>query len=316
MDIIAAIDTATGCQHCGGPLGDSPSDDFCSPEHQAAWLAARTVPLTDHDEPEDLPVHVGNLVELHNPETCVTCTDRTPAAHRHVPDALLALVYAHTAARQARAARPSLSIGPLADAVHTALDTAVTRPGRSVWATNATGADGFENYRRRWMLGFDGARDTPPVLHSVTDGRIYVADVDTPYEADGDGGWREFGTITDEPAFTNTAPADTDPRAVLLGQMGLAHIDPEAMRAQLAPLAAAFEAVSESLRPLSAITFEAVQVSWDAVRRYFGGEPEQAFEPDGPADPRARALWLRQHRNTGPNRQHRPPRAINPRRAR
>lgn len=25
------------CVECGGPLGDSPSDDFCSPEHQERW---------------------------------------------------------------------------------------------------------------------------------------------------------------------------------------------------------------------------------------------------------------------------------------
>ena len=48
MDILDAIDQAVGCQQCGGPLGDSPSDDFCSPEHQTAWHAqhADTLPPT------------------------------------------------------------------------------------------------------------------------------------------------------------------------------------------------------------------------------------------------------------------------------
>jgi len=38
-DILAAIDAAVGCQHCGGPLGDSPSDDFCSELCQATYAA-------------------------------------------------------------------------------------------------------------------------------------------------------------------------------------------------------------------------------------------------------------------------------------
>lgn len=54
MDIIAAIDHATGCHHCGGPLDGSPSDDFCSQTCQAAWQAARTEPLIGYREPWDL----------------------------------------------------------------------------------------------------------------------------------------------------------------------------------------------------------------------------------------------------------------------
>lgn len=41
MDIISAIDAATGCQHCGNPLGSSPSPDFCSEPCQAIWRANR-----------------------------------------------------------------------------------------------------------------------------------------------------------------------------------------------------------------------------------------------------------------------------------
>lgn len=36
-DTLAAIDAATGCQWCQGPLGESPSQDFCSESHQMAW---------------------------------------------------------------------------------------------------------------------------------------------------------------------------------------------------------------------------------------------------------------------------------------
>lgn len=44
-DILAAIDAAVGCQWCGGELGDSPSGDFCGPEHQHAWHAQHVEPL-------------------------------------------------------------------------------------------------------------------------------------------------------------------------------------------------------------------------------------------------------------------------------
>jgi hypothetical protein len=45
MDIISAIDTTTGCQQCGKPLGASPSADYCSEWCQRTWTARRSVPL-------------------------------------------------------------------------------------------------------------------------------------------------------------------------------------------------------------------------------------------------------------------------------
>lgn len=36
-DTPAAVDAGAGCQLCGGPLGDSPSDDFCCEDHQRWW---------------------------------------------------------------------------------------------------------------------------------------------------------------------------------------------------------------------------------------------------------------------------------------
>ncbi|MDQ0376544.1 hypothetical protein [Amycolatopsis thermophila] len=37
VDIIERIDHAIGCHYCGGPLGDSPSEDFCTYGHQRRW---------------------------------------------------------------------------------------------------------------------------------------------------------------------------------------------------------------------------------------------------------------------------------------
>lgn len=36
-DTLAAIEAATGCQECEGPLGASPSDEFCSEICQGNW---------------------------------------------------------------------------------------------------------------------------------------------------------------------------------------------------------------------------------------------------------------------------------------
>lgn len=55
VDILDAIDAAVGCQLCGGPLGNSPSDDFCCQEHQQAWCSARTEPLVGYEEPWGRP---------------------------------------------------------------------------------------------------------------------------------------------------------------------------------------------------------------------------------------------------------------------
>lgn len=48
MDIISAIDQATGCQQCGNPLERSVSDDFCGEGCQQAWHAKRTGAPLNH----------------------------------------------------------------------------------------------------------------------------------------------------------------------------------------------------------------------------------------------------------------------------
>lgn len=40
-DIIDRIDAATGCQQCEGPLGESPSDLYCSESCQDTWQSHR-----------------------------------------------------------------------------------------------------------------------------------------------------------------------------------------------------------------------------------------------------------------------------------
>lgn len=54
---LNAIDAATGCQQCEGPLGDSPSPDWCSQDCQEEYFASRSVALVGYREPYDLPEH-------------------------------------------------------------------------------------------------------------------------------------------------------------------------------------------------------------------------------------------------------------------
>lgn len=64
-DFLSDVDAAMGCLHCGGSLEGSPSDEFDSPNCQAAWYQAHVASdggvLTGYREPlDDLP-YVGEL---------------------------------------------------------------------------------------------------------------------------------------------------------------------------------------------------------------------------------------------------------------
>lgn len=66
-DILAAIDAATGCQQCGGPLTGSVSDDFCRAECQISWHAEQTEELVGYREPWDRPIDFpGIATEAHD----------------------------------------------------------------------------------------------------------------------------------------------------------------------------------------------------------------------------------------------------------
>lgn len=60
------------CGHCSKPLpADSESPDYCGPDCQSAWLAAKqeVIELVGYREPDDLPQHVDNQWEMRSPET-------------------------------------------------------------------------------------------------------------------------------------------------------------------------------------------------------------------------------------------------------
>jgi hypothetical protein len=168
VDIITAIDAATGCQQCGGPLGASPSDLFCDQDCQAAWSAEQVGAPTTADVA--LPPRTGNLRADYMIALLVRLTARSPEAE------------------------------------------------------------------------------------AAADARLSEVRADL------------------EAAFTAIA---------------------EALRPAVEAVGEAFRAIGGALVPLA-----------------------EQIEQQAPTDPHGRALWLRQHRNTGPARRQRPPRAITPRRSR
>lgn len=79
------------CGHCARPLpADGESLDYCGPDCQASWLAAKLEvdELVGYREPYDLPQHQANLVELRSPEVTPTRPDDLDAAFRHMSEQL------------------------------------------------------------------------------------------------------------------------------------------------------------------------------------------------------------------------------------
>lgn len=94
VDIIAAIDSATGCQQCGKDLTGSVSDDFCSEKCQGAWSAERvgistpkSVRLAMSDwEPVDRVLSIESAVQ--GPRMNVVVRVETPSGWLILPDVL------------------------------------------------------------------------------------------------------------------------------------------------------------------------------------------------------------------------------------
>lgn len=83
-DFLDRLDAAIGCQQCGGPLGDSPSGDFCGPDCQTRWFGQHIDPLPW--APDAARVYVGAdhlAVPLDEPGAGRTADDvrNGPLAH-------------------------------------------------------------------------------------------------------------------------------------------------------------------------------------------------------------------------------------------
>ncbi|MFC6090856.1 hypothetical protein [Saccharothrix lopnurensis] len=393
-DIIAAIDAATGCQQCTGPLGDSPSADFCSATCQADWSAARTTPLDGYVEPDDLPAHVANTVELHSAETCTLCAEGAPAAHRWLPDTMWGSLVARAAQFRGSpfpevddvdTVRIRPGTNPFADRLRATLDAAMLERGRwweasnvvRVWPGIATIRD--DVFEVSTPFGSD-ASPAEQLATLINRGQVFTAPAGTP-PPDGEPGepwvpaelwersrvpWPTF-RLTGQPAVPLALVVDELPRAnfevrsdgsmsVVSVAPGIAlaelrHPDGETVRvvgvdpsghvivsagphhvvctehvvdsrqavpdvmpfeehlgAGFARFADRVEATARVIGPVMADAFRMAVRALDQLAPLLHDQP--------PTEPRARALWLRQHRGTGPQRQQRAPRTINARRSR
>lgn len=72
QDFLTRLDAAIGCQQCGGPLGDSPSGDFCDDECQRAWRSQNAEPLPW--SPDAALVYPGRDMATWSPDRRPECT--------------------------------------------------------------------------------------------------------------------------------------------------------------------------------------------------------------------------------------------------
>lgn len=299
-DFIAELDAAIGCQQCGGPLGDSPSADFCNDDCQQVWAAARAQALSSYIEPVDHPAHARNLVELHSPETCVTCSDGY--THHFTQD----FVWDQVRARALENRQRDLQVieelrqrNPMARTEFAAIvDHEATRVANA-W---------YGRFPQRFMLGVDPGGD---VVGQLPDGRVgrvghVVAQVDVQrFDESLRNTVRQMGRAAELPEdwieqFAGVTLADWQVEA-LQNQAQRHHEIVVRMRPVL-------DEVAQFMRGF----VDGVREAADALRPF----AEALAPPKPPVDARGRALWLRQHRNTGPAVSARAPRAINPRRGR
>jgi hypothetical protein len=315
-EFIAELDAAIGCQQCGCPLGDSPSADFCSPRCQTAWSAARAKPLTSYTEPDEQPAHVSNLVELHSPETCVACVEGRSHGLRppwlHGPWAMDAL---RVAARRQRAE----SFRRLYLNATTHVDAPADADG-SLYANRL--AEALRRDAQRIGAAFGALAEhtnEPCRVEPIIDEATWTA-VRSEQPAPDSPNWRDFGHVRDGFAI-GIDPATRDGGGSMVALTRRDGVD--YVEAVLSPGLVVFPPeFGERMREVN----EQIGRAWAAAWHDFGPIVDEAYravqpviesmEEQSPTDPRERALWLRQHRNTGPSASTRAPRTINPRRAR
>lgn len=298
-DIISTIDTAIGCQQCGRPLGDSPSDDFCSSECQMAWLAARTEALSVYDEPDDLPVHAHNLVELHSPETCVACSERR-RRRQIISDAFVAQMQAAVLAQREAASSRETELelrqrNPLARTEFASIDQDATRVANA-W---------YGRFPQRYVLGVDPGGDVIGQQGQVVGHVVARAHAE-----------RFQGVLQStvrQLARDAEMPEDWVERHL---NITLAGWQVEILRGQYGGWTDVLRRQTEQMaRPATSLAPIMEQMGRAAADAVAALRPHaESLAPlKPPADARERALWLRRNRNTGPATPARAPRAINPR---
>lgn len=302
---LAAIDRATGCQHCSGPLGGSVSDDFCGPECQQAWHAARSQRLTGYVEPY-YTWAAGQAHELESgearwrpeqeqvrPEPRWTFVDETHVWTRSEEELRRAAVLFRQNIEEhvcASGGRPF----ELTDFQRRYLEATYIGPRSLVHPRRRV--DGAVAS----ALAFDeladpvGVDPSGEVVHRVPGVGCYpggsvVVGVD--------------GSSTEGQVVVGTVGPD-----------GRLHIeiapDMEQFRLAMVRAGEGMRQLGVSFARMTAAMVEATRPLVEVLRA--SGQ----FPPELPTDPRERALALRRNRNTGPQQQRRAPRQINARGAR
>ncbi len=284
-DFIAQLDAAIGCQQCEGPLGDSPSDDFCSAYCQSTWSAARAEALTSYQEPVDLAAHVGNQVELYSAET-----DPSGGGANWVAQVMAA----HEREAHARCeARIRAASSPPSDAVVAAV----------FW---------YDAYRRRHVVGIAPERGTSDVVVRA-DIRQFRDALQRDLERMGHAAELPENWVT---RFAGVTLTDWQ------GEVLRHHA--RRYQAQLGCTMAAFAPVAEQLRAAAQTAAEVGQAwvnAWNSSASPILPLDDLRQQPRSidevlQENRRERALQLRRNRNTGPSAASRAPRTINPRRGR
>ncbi|MGZ3140820.1 hypothetical protein ACVDFE_02205 [Lentzea chajnantorensis] len=345
-DIVKTITDAIGCQRCGRPLDDSPSDDFCSEVCQRDWHTSRSAaPAGLHEEVWTAPAG-----------TPFPADPDDPAASGYFPVHVLAgdgVLLARWPDGQ------DFALGRL-----TAIDpqcriTSVTQDRAPITFTaidpqpdaDAVAAMLYDAYRQRYALGVTPAGD---VIGVRPDGSVGEVDhvITNAWSPTGESpaermlelrrreqqqAREEDREITGQCWGSSTATGDSfslGPVAGYVGPPALAAFVEQVSRdsAELARHAALPEGWVEQFAslglPLTTWQAHFLNGFLDGIREtveVLAAAIEPAAEAlrqlgllveEPPADPKARALWLRRNRNTGPARQQRAPRAITARRSR
>lgn len=313
-DFIDQLDAAIGCQQCGRPLGNSPSNDFCGEVCQEHWHVARAAYLPADEEPWELgPSGVIAAEALHHSAAVTAAAVESSA----FPQRWFIGDVGQTYEFDADGWRPLGTIDAAAAAAlsHHSRPVGVTPDGEVV------GRDGdqlrsvdhvvvqpdtrqFRESLRRAGGGLNESHIIPTgervrSLERAVERLARQAGVSVE-QASASIPMVPFGWSASIAEVAARAAEAQDRWAAIWGDVFSA-VD------RLAE-----DAASPQPGRLGGLTFECNHVDPNALRLFLGG----TVESEPVQDARERALELRRNRNTGPSTSTRAPRSINPRRGR
>lgn len=278
-DFIDQLDAAIGCQQCGGPLGDSPSDDFCGEGCQERWHATRPRRLAGPWKCGPVGIIPGDAFDAASSGWQEIGQVREPVVFGFDP----AVEGGAVVAAALRGGRIHINLVGEPAPLSAGADHAGVTPGGEV-------------------IGRDNGR-----LRAV-DHVVERTDTDR----------AERGAFESALANTiaEIGRAAGIPPAMVVSWMSPS-IAERALEADRQRYLEQAERRIARYNTAYATAFHLVDVDADAIARYYLDDVVQSQPADAPPmTPAPRALQLRRTRNTGPSTSARAPRTINPRRGR